>query len=72
MEIKECPSGQCKVEFAFYLAFVKQCSVEEDETVNDVLPQIFFRLTTMVEFDTFVSTHGPATDVLGECRGSSI
>lgn len=75
MEIKECPNSECKVEFAFYLAFVRQCSVEDEaadstaKTVSsqaDNLPKLFFQINTMVEFDTFVTTHGPATVVVGK------
>lgn len=71
VEINECPTSQCKVVFAFYLAFVKQCTVDEDvDAAIDAaplsdLPKVFYRLTTMVEFDSFVATHGPATDVYG-------
>lgn len=69
VEIKDHPSNQCEMEFAFYLAFVKQSTVNENEPETDTeasdLPKVFLRVQTMVEFDTFVATHGPATHMHG-------
>lgn len=65
------------MEFVFYLAFVKHSSIEEnlnDESIETDIPKMYFKVQTLIEFDSFAVTHGPGTYVDGEyflaCIGS--
>lgn len=54
------------MECTFYLAVVKHCSIEDnpnDDTIETEFPKVYLRLLTLIEFDTFVVTHGPYTGV---------
>lgn len=57
------------MEFAFYLAFVKHSSIEEnpnDDSIETDIPKMYFKVQTLIEFDSFAVTHGPGTYVDGE------
>lgn len=57
------------MEFVFYLAFVKHSSIEEnpnDDSIETDIPKMYFKVQTLIEFDSFAVTHGPGTYVDGE------
>lgn len=69
VEFKEKESSPCEVECSFYMAVVKHCSIEDnpnDDSIETEFPKVFLKLLTLIEFDTFVVTHGPYTAVDGE------
>jgi mediator of RNA polymerase II transcription subunit 14 len=69
-----------EMDYNFYLFYIKQVSIDENTTDDQLLdggstsimqnpsnmeiPKMFLRVMTMVEFDTFVATHGPGTSVI--------
>ncbi|XP_054267906.1 mediator of RNA polymerase II transcription subunit 14-like [Macrosteles quadrilineatus] len=66
VEIKEKESLPCEMECNFYLAVVKHSSIEDsphDDTIETEIPKMYLRVLTLIEFDTFVTTHGPFTSV---------
>lgn len=68
VEIKERPTNVCEMDYTFYLAFVKHSSIDDnpnDETIDNDIPKVYFRVQTLIEFDTFAVTHGPGTYVDG-------
>lgn len=68
MELKEKESSPCEVECGFYLAVVKQSSIEDnpnDDTIETEIPKLYLKVLTLLQFDTFVVTHGPFTSVDG-------
>lgn len=49
---------------------VRHSSVEEnpnDESIESEIPKVYLKVQTVIEFDTFVATHGPFTNVDGSC-----
>ncbi|XP_049856745.1 mediator of RNA polymerase II transcription subunit 14 [Schistocerca gregaria] len=62
-EKENCP---CEIDCSFYLAVVKHASIEDDphdDTIETELPKMYLKVLTLIEFDTFVITHGPFTSV---------
>lgn len=56
------------MDYTFYLAFVKQSSIEDnpnDDTIETDIPKMYLKVQTLIEFDTFAATHGPGTYVDG-------
>lgn len=41
-------------------------NVENQGSHHHEIPKVFAKLLRLIEFDTFVATHGPGTDVDGE------
>ncbi|XP_043274195.1 mediator of RNA polymerase II transcription subunit 14 isoform X2 [Venturia canescens] len=63
---KEKESSPCEIECSFYLAVVKHSSIEDDphdETIETEIPKMYLKVQSLIEFDTFVITHGPFTSV---------
>ncbi|XP_028152767.1 mediator of RNA polymerase II transcription subunit 14 isoform X2 [Diabrotica virgifera virgifera] len=68
VELKEIESNPCELDFLFYLAVVKHSSIDDspdDDSIEAEAPKVFLKVQTLIEFDTFVSTHGPFTSVSG-------
>lgn len=68
VELKEKESSPCEVECGFFLAVVKQSSIEDnphDDTIETEIPKMYLRVLTLLQFDTFIVTHGPFTSVDG-------
>ncbi|CAG5108193.1 Similar to MED14: Mediator of RNA polymerase II transcription subunit 14 (Aedes aegypti) [Cotesia congregata] len=66
IEFKEKKSFSCEIEFLFYLAVVKSSLMEDDphdENIETEVPKMYLRVQSLIEFDTFVITHGPFTSV---------
>ncbi|XP_012256588.1 mediator of RNA polymerase II transcription subunit 14 isoform X2 [Athalia rosae] len=66
---KEKESTQCEIDCSFYLAVVKHSSIEDDphdDSIETEIPKMYLKLLTLIEFDTFVITHGPFTSVDSE------
>lgn len=69
MEFKEKESTQCEIDCVFYLSVVKHSSIEDDpsdESVEREIPKMYLKVLTIIEFDSFVITHGPFTSVDGK------
>ncbi|KAL1505868.1 hypothetical protein ABEB36_005326 [Hypothenemus hampei] len=67
-EFKERESTSCEIDCSFYMCVVKFVSIEdnhEDESVETEIRKAFLRVQTLIEFDTFVSTHGQFTTIDG-------
>ncbi|CAD7082039.1 unnamed protein product [Hermetia illucens] len=65
VQLKEKPNCPSEMEYTFYLGFIQQ-TVTDGDTTEDVpaeVPKMYLRLAKMIEFDTFVATHGPGTYV---------
>ncbi|XP_046477470.1 mediator of RNA polymerase II transcription subunit 14 isoform X1 [Neodiprion pinetum] len=63
---KEKDTTQCEIDCSFYLAVVKHSSIEDDphdDSIETEIPKMYLKLLTLIEFDTFVITHGPFTSV---------
>ncbi|PSN29847.1 Mediator of RNA polymerase II transcription subunit 14 [Blattella germanica] len=66
VEFKEKESTPCEIDCSFYLAVVKHSSIEDDphdDTIETEIPKMYLKVMTLIEFDTFVITHGPFTSV---------
>uniref|UniRef100_A0A1B6LA62 Mediator of RNA polymerase II transcription subunit 14 n=1 Tax=Graphocephala atropunctata TaxID=36148 RepID=A0A1B6LA62_9HEMI len=66
VEIKEKEHFPCEMECNFYLAVVKHSSIEDnphDDSIEAEIPKMYLKVLTLIEFDTFVTTHGPFTSV---------
>lgn len=63
---KEKETSPCEIECAFYLAVVKHSSIEDDphdDSIETEIPKMYLKVQSLIEFDTFVITHGPFTSV---------
>jgi len=68
VEFKEKESSPCEIDCSFYLAVVKHSSIEDDphdDSIETEIPKMYLKVLTLIEFDTFVITHGPFTSVDG-------
>lgn len=66
VELKEKENSPCEVDCNFYLAVVKHSSIEDDphdDTIESEIPKMYLKVLTLIEFDTFVTTHGPFTTI---------
>ncbi|XP_012231892.1 mediator of RNA polymerase II transcription subunit 14 isoform X4 [Linepithema humile] len=66
---KEKESSPCEIECSFYLAVVKHSSIEDDphdDSIETEIPKMYLKVQSLIEFDTFVITHGPFTSVDSE------
>lgn len=69
MEFKERESNPCIVDCSFHLCVVKHSSIEDnpkDDSIETEIPKVFLKVQTLIEFDTFVATHGPFTAIDGK------
>ncbi|XP_049820505.1 mediator of RNA polymerase II transcription subunit 14 isoform X2 [Aethina tumida] len=70
IEFKEKPNSPCEIDCLFHIVVVRHSSVEEnpnDESIESEIPKVYLKVQTVIEFDTFVATHGPFTNVDGSC-----
>lgn len=67
VEIKESVYNQCEMEFNFNLVHVKHAAIDDspatESSADSEVPRVYLRVQTLIEFDSFVSTHGPGTIV---------
>ncbi|XP_020281468.1 mediator of RNA polymerase II transcription subunit 14 isoform X2 [Pseudomyrmex gracilis] len=69
VSFKEKENSPCEIEYSFYLAVVKHSSIEDDphdDSIETEIPKMYLKIQSLVEFDTFVITHGPFTSVDSE------
>lgn len=59
--------GPSNVKLCFHMASVKRCGPDEEETDNEN-SGAFYKIISLVQFDTFVFTHGPFTPVDPPCK----
>ncbi|XP_044010712.1 mediator of RNA polymerase II transcription subunit 14 isoform X2 [Aphidius gifuensis] len=65
----EKESSPCEIECSFYLVVVKPSSIEDDpndDSIETEIPKMYLKVQSLIEFDTFVITHGPFTSVDSE------
>ncbi|CAH1119203.1 unnamed protein product [Phaedon cochleariae] len=68
VELKELENSPCEIDCNFYLAVVKHSSIEDnpnDDTIETEIPKVYLKIQTLIEFDSFVTTHGPFTSISG-------
>lgn len=56
----------CEIECSFYMAVVKHSSIDgdpNDDNIEAEIPKMYLKVQSLIEFDTFVTTHGPFTSV---------
>lgn len=73
VEMKEKETSPTEMDYTFYLAVVKQSSIEDDphdDSIETEIPKMYLKVLTLIEFDSFVTTHGPFTAVDGMYKGS--
>lgn len=66
VEFKEKENSPCEIDSSFYLAVVRHSSIDEDphdDSIETEIPKMYLKVLTLIEFDTFVITHGPFTIV---------
>lgn len=69
VELKEKPNNPCEIDCNFYMAVVKHSSIEDnpnDDTIETEIPKVYLKVQTLIEFDSFVATHGPFTSIDGD------
>lgn len=73
VQITERPRNPCEMEFNFNLVFVRHSSIDDSPHTEETnganesdIPKVYLRVQTLIEFDTFVATHGPGTCVDSE------
>ena len=66
VEFHEKNSNKCEMDYTYYFLWVKPASIEDDpkdDTVQADIPKVYLKALSMVEFDSFLVTHGPETKV---------
>ncbi|XP_026466667.1 mediator of RNA polymerase II transcription subunit 14 isoform X2 [Ctenocephalides felis] len=66
VEMKEKETCQTEMDFIFHMAVVKHSSIDDDphdETIETEFPKMYLRVQNLIDFDSFVITHGPFTHV---------
>ncbi|XP_014256171.1 mediator of RNA polymerase II transcription subunit 14 [Cimex lectularius] len=66
VEMKEKENAPNEIDYTFYLAVVKQSSIEDDphdDSIEAEIPKMYLKVLTLIEFHSFVTTHGPFTPV---------
>lgn len=83
--LKSKPSNPNEMEYSFYLVHIKHVSIDEnipEEQLMDAgtssnsgpgeMPRMFLRVMQMIEFDTFVATHGDGTCLVKNIEDSGV
>lgn len=66
IEFHEKQSNHCEMEYKYYFLWVKPASIEDnpnDDTIIADIPKVYLKALSMIEFDSFLVTHGPSTKV---------
>ena len=66
VEFHEKTNNKCEMDYTYYFLWVKPASIEDDpkdDTVQPDIPKVYLKALSMVEFDSFLVTHGPETKV---------
>nr|CAD7404784.1 unnamed protein product [Timema cristinae] len=66
VEFKEKDNSPCEIDCFFYLAVVKHSSIEDDphdDSIETEIPKMYLKVLTLIEFESFVTLHGPFTSV---------
>lgn len=57
------------------MAVVKHSSIEDnpnDDTIETEIPKVYLKVQTLIEFDSFVATHGPFTCIDGDTEHTEL
>lgn len=66
VDYKYKPGRECEIQYRYYYLLTKPCSIEdepEDETIVKEIPRVYMKALNMIEFDSFLITHGTTTKV---------
>ena len=70
VHLKEKESNPCEITYTFQLVVVKPSSIDDnithiqhDDNIESEIPKIYLKVLTIIEFDTFLLTHGPYTSI---------
>jgi len=66
VDYNEKAERECEIQYRYYYLLTKPCSIEDDpkdETVVKEIPRVYMKALNMVEFDSFLITHGTTTVV---------
>ena len=69
VEFKEKENAPYEIDCQFFMAVVKQSSIEdnpEDDTIETEIPKMYLKVLSLIEFDSFVILHGPYTSIEDE------
>lgn len=65
LEMREKAKIPSEMEYNFFLVYVKPTGIEGveagDENSDTDVPRMYLKVLNLIEFDTFVTTHGPGT-----------
>ncbi|XP_011505329.1 PREDICTED: mediator of RNA polymerase II transcription subunit 14 [Ceratosolen solmsi marchali] len=73
VSFKENKLSPCDIQFSFYLCAVKPCSIEHDandDNIETKTHNVYLKLESLIEFDTFVITHGSFTSI--DCENNEL
>ena len=66
VDYSEKPGKECEIQYNYYYLLTRPCSIEddpEDETVVKEIPRVYMKALGMIEFNSFLVTHGTTTKV---------
>lgn len=66
VDYSEKPGKECEIQYNYYYLLTRPCSIEddpEDETVVKEIPRVYMKALGMIEFNSFLVTHGSTTRV---------
>ena len=66
VEFSEKSGKECEIEYNYYYLLTRPCSIEddpEDETIVKEIPRVYMKALGMIEFNSFLVTHGTTTKV---------
>lgn len=78
VEIKERAGQPCEMDFNFNLVYVRHAAIDDNPNADEQhnsesdIPKVYLRVQTLIEFDSFVATHGSSTCLSdGNASGSA-
>lgn len=66
VDYNEKSGRECEIQYRYYYLLTKPCSIEDDpqdETIVKEIPRVYMKALNMIEFDSFLITHGTTTKV---------
>ena len=66
VDYSEKPGKECEIQYNYYYLLTRPCSIEddpEDETIVKEIPRVYMKALGMIEFNSFLVTHGTTTKV---------
>ena len=66
VDYSEKPGRECEIQYNYYYLLTRPCSIEddpEDETIVKEIPRVYMKALGMIEFNSFLVTHGTTTKI---------